>query len=80
MLPCQTDGMESQVADLKPPRTFVHTQQSNIHAIEQSPAHDAATTELKRRIAAFERDPDKFQLAPMIDAPPGSPIGDDEAL
>jgi hypothetical protein len=36
--------------------------------------------ELKRRIAAFERDPDKFQLAPMIDAPPGNPIGDDEAL
>ncbi len=53
---------------------------AKLHAMGQSPARDAASMEIKRRIAAFERDPDKFKPEPVIDAPPGSPIGEDEAL
>jgi hypothetical protein len=53
---------------------------AKLHAMGQSPARDASTMEMKRRIAAFDRDPDKFKAAPVIDAPPGSPIGEDEDL
>ena len=51
-----------------------------LHAIGQSAAHDAAATELSHRIAAFEHDREKFKPEPVIDAPPGSPIGEDEVL
>ncbi len=33
---------------------------------------------LARGLQAFERAPEKFQPAPIIEAPPGQPIGDDE--
>lgn len=33
---------------------------------------------LTRRLAAFERAPEKFQAMPIAEAPPGQPIGDDE--
>jgi Met-zincin/Domain of unknown function (DUF5117) len=52
---------------------------AKLHTIGQSPARDAGAMELKRRIAAFERDPGKFKAEPIIEAPPGSPIGEDEA-
>jgi hypothetical protein len=53
---------------------------AKLHTIGQLPPHDASAAEIKHRIAAFERDPEKFKPAPVTDVPPGSPIGDDEIL
>jgi hypothetical protein len=41
---------------------------------------DAQGKELKRRIAAFVKDPEAFKPATMVAAPPGSPIGEDGGL
>ena len=53
---------------------------AKLHAIGQLQPHDASAAEIKQRIAAFERDPEKFKPTPVTDVPPGSPIGDDEIL
>jgi hypothetical protein len=53
---------------------------AKLHAIGQLQAHDASGVEIRRRIAAFERDPEKFKPEPPTAVPPGSPIGDDEIL
>jgi hypothetical protein len=53
---------------------------AKLQVLGQSPARDAADAELKRRIAAFEREPDKFKPNPVIEVPPGMPIGEDEVL
>jgi hypothetical protein len=53
---------------------------AKLHAIGQLQLHDASGVEIRERIAAFERDPEKFKPEPATAAPPGSPIGDDEIL
>jgi hypothetical protein len=53
---------------------------AKLHAIGQSQPANASADEIKRRIAAFERDPEKFKPQPVMEVPAGSPIGDDEAL
>jgi hypothetical protein len=53
---------------------------AKLHAIGQLQPHDAGAAEIKQRIAAFERDPEKFKPEPVTEVPPGSPIGDDEIL
>jgi hypothetical protein len=53
---------------------------AKLHAIGQLQLRDASAVEIKHRIAAFERDPEKFKPEPVTEAPPGSPIGDDEIL
>ena len=53
---------------------------AKLHALAQTQLTDADGEEIKRRIAAFERDPEKFKPLPVLPAPPGSPIGDDEAF
>jgi Met-zincin len=53
---------------------------AKLHAIGQSQPESASGDEIKRRIAAFERDPEKFKPEPVMEGPPGSPIGDDEIL
>jgi hypothetical protein len=53
---------------------------AKLHAIGQLQPHDASGVEIRERIAAFERDPQKFKPEPATAAPPGSPIGDDEIL
>jgi hypothetical protein len=53
---------------------------AKLHAIGQLQPHDAGAAEIKQRIAAFERDPEKFKPEPVTEVPPGSPIGDDETL
>ena len=51
---------------------------AKLHAIAQSQPTDANGDEIKRRIAAFEHEPEKFKPLEVIQVPPGSPIGDDE--
>ena len=53
---------------------------AKLHSIAQTQTSDASGEEIKRRSAAFERDPEKFKPEPVIPAPPGSPIGDDESF
>ena len=53
---------------------------AKLHSIAQAQAADANGEEIRRRIAAFERDPEKFKAQPVVPAPPGSPIGDDESF
>ena len=53
---------------------------AKLHTIAQSYATDANGEEIKRRIEAFERDPEKFKPEPVMAAPPGSPIGDEESF
>ncbi len=53
---------------------------AKLHSIGQTQTSDASGEEIKRRIAAFERDPEKFRPEPVMPAPPGSPIGDDESF
>ena len=53
---------------------------AKLHAIAQSQPADASGDEIKRRISAFEHDPEKFKPQQKMEAPPGSPIGDDEIL
>jgi hypothetical protein len=53
---------------------------AKLHAIAQSQAPDASGGQIKRRIANFERDPEKFKPQQVMKMPPGSPIGDDETL
>jgi Met-zincin/Domain of unknown function (DUF5117) len=52
---------------------------AKLHAIGQSQPADANGQEIKRRIAAFEQDPEKFKPEPVVTAPPGMPIGEDES-
>ncbi len=51
---------------------------AKLHAIAQSQPNDAAGQDIRSRIAAFEREPEKFKASPVVPAPPGMPIGDDE--
>jgi hypothetical protein len=51
---------------------------AKLHAIAQSQPTDSSGDEIKRRIVAFERDPEKFKPLEIMPVPPGSPIGDDE--
>jgi hypothetical protein len=53
---------------------------ARLHAIGQSQPANANGDEIKRRIAIFERDPERFKPEPVVDTPPGSPIGDDEIM
>jgi hypothetical protein len=53
---------------------------AKLHAIAQSQAPDASGGQIKRRIADFERDPEKFKPQQVMKMPPGSPIGDEETL
>ena len=53
---------------------------AKLHTIAQTYATDANGEEIKRRIEAFERDPEKFKPEPVMAAPPGSPIGDEESF
>ena len=53
---------------------------AKLHAIAQTDSTDANGEAIKRRIEAFERDPEKFKPEPVIPAPPGSPIGDEESF
>ena len=50
---------------------------AKLHAISQLQPRDANAVEIKRSIAAFEHDPEKFKAKPVVDAPPGSPIGEE---
>ncbi len=52
---------------------------AKLHEIAASEPGDAVGTEIKSRIAAFERAPEKFQPLPVMQAPPGMPIGTDDA-
>lgn len=52
---------------------------AKLHAIAQAQPNDATGQEIKSRIAAFEREPAKFAPSPVIPAPPGMPIGDDDS-
>jgi hypothetical protein len=51
-----------------------------LHALGQSQPANATGDEIKRRIAIFERDPERFKPEPVVPTPPGSPIGDDEII
>jgi hypothetical protein len=53
---------------------------AKLDAIARSLPPNAGGVEIKRRITAFESDPEKFKPQPILEAPPGSPIGDDEAF
>jgi hypothetical protein len=53
---------------------------AKLHAIAQAQPANANGDEIKRRIALFERDPERFKPEPVVEAPPGSPIGDDEVM
>jgi len=53
---------------------------AKLHAIGQSQPANANGDEIKRRIAIFERDPERFKPEPVVQTPPGSPIGDDEIM
>jgi Met-zincin/Domain of unknown function (DUF5117) len=53
---------------------------AKLHAIGQSQPANANGDEIKRRIAIFERDPERFKPDPVVETPPGSPIGDDEIM
>ncbi len=51
---------------------------AKLHTIAQSQPNDATGQDIRSRIAAFEREPEKFKPLPVVPAPPGMPIGDDE--
>jgi hypothetical protein len=53
---------------------------AKLHALGQSQPANADGDEIKRRIAIFERDPERFKPEPVVETPPGSPIGDDEIM
>jgi hypothetical protein len=53
---------------------------AKLHAIAQSQPPDASGDQIKRRIADFERDPEKFKPQQVMKMPPGSPIGDDHEI
>ncbi len=53
---------------------------AKLHALAQARPTGPAADALKLRVAAFERDPGKFQPEPLIEPPPGSPIGEDDAF
>jgi Met-zincin/Domain of unknown function (DUF5117) len=53
---------------------------AKLHAIGQAQPANANGDEIKRRIAIFERDPERFKPEPVVETPPGSPIGDDEIM
>ncbi len=52
---------------------------AKLHAIAQSQPNDATGQDIRSRIAAFEREPEKFKPSPVVPAPPGMPIGDDDS-
>ncbi|MGB6192392.1 MAG: zinc-dependent metalloprotease [Terracidiphilus sp.] len=52
---------------------------AKLHTIAQSEQNDAVGGEIRSRIAAFEREPEKFKASPVLSAPPGAPIGDDDS-
>lgn len=51
---------------------------AKLHAMGESQPATALGEEFKRRIAAFEREPEKFQVKSIIEVPPGAPIGDED--
>ncbi len=53
---------------------------AKLQAIGQSQPANANGDEIKRCIAIFERDPERFKPEPVVQTPPGSPIGDDEIM
>ncbi len=53
---------------------------AKLHAMGQSQPTTASGEEIKRRIAAFEREPEKFQFRPVVEVPPGAPIGDEDVF
>ena len=53
---------------------------AKLQSMAASFPEDTQGKELKRRIAAFVKDPEGFKSAPMVAAPPGSPIGEDGEL
>lgn len=53
---------------------------AKLHAIAAAQPSTATGDELKRRIAAFEQHPETFKPDPMLDVPPGMPIGDEDLI
>ncbi len=51
---------------------------AKLHTIAQSQPNDAVGQEIRNRIAAFEREPEKFKALPPLPVPPGMPIGEDD--
>lgn len=53
---------------------------TELHDFAESQTTGPYAAQFKQRIAAFEREPDKFEPDSKIDVPPGMPIGDEEML
>jgi Met-zincin/Domain of unknown function (DUF5117) len=53
---------------------------AKLRTVAQSLPSDSTGEEFKRRIAKFESDPESIKPLPVVEAPPGSPIGDDEVF
>jgi hypothetical protein len=53
---------------------------AKLNSIKQSLPTDAVGQELKRRVETFASDPERFKPLLIVKAPPGSPIGGDDAF
>ncbi len=53
---------------------------AKLEAVTRAQPATEAGEAWKRRVADFERDPERFGPSPVVEAPPGMPIGDEEVF